>query len=535
MHNRSVLPSVPLSLVVALLCAKVLSADASPNVPLHHESYTYIEKLVAFGLIDSALLGTKPFTRQEMARLIAEAKENQALQRGRTEEFADVLLGRLQREFRDELIRRGTVRGHAPRVFLKPLDYAQLRYVYAQGSPSNSSFTGKRGSSIITDGTPLAENNQGITYLQGSTAGLEFFSHGQVGDRLAVAYRGLVELEDLDGAPDEDVSTLHGYVVMSPFTYVDIEIGRDTLWWGQGERGTLVLTDNAPAFDLLKVSNGEPFLLPGVFRRLGPVKYAAFITRLESGRAGVSEPYLFGTRFNFKPTPNFEMGVSRTMMFGGEGNGISFRRFLELQAGVDIDPAQQRGTLDKTNQISGIDGRLRIPTLRNSEFYFEIGGESLSGGTPPLVVPTRNAFIGGIYVPRLTADGRTDLRVEYANTHNTSSRGPFWYNHAVFRSGYTFERRIIGHPVGGEAEELWGRVRRYVTDAAVVALDVAYQDRDLAGPTGEEHFQLGLGASYRFREDWSVSLDYRGERVQDRSSKNTQDNHLVVLNLTKRF
>ena len=104
---------------------------------------------------------------------------------------------------------------------------------------------------------------------------------------------------------------------------LEIEIGRDSQWWGPGYHGSLLLSNNAEPFDMVKISNPRPVLLPWIFRFLGPFRIMAFYTELEDERA-VPEPKLFGMRLNFKPHPNLELGFSRSIMFGGQGRDENF-------------------------------------------------------------------------------------------------------------------------------------------------------------------------------------------------------------------
>jgi len=44
------------------------TAVASVNLPLHHWSYEAIERLVALGIIDRAMVVTKPYSRKQAAK-----------------------------------------------------------------------------------------------------------------------------------------------------------------------------------------------------------------------------------------------------------------------------------------------------------------------------------------------------------------------------------------------------------------------------------------------------------------------------------
>jgi hypothetical protein len=64
-----------LAITLLLVTASMCSAYVSTNVPLDHWSYGAVDKLIGHGLIDSAMMATRPVSRLEMARHIAEAVE----------------------------------------------------------------------------------------------------------------------------------------------------------------------------------------------------------------------------------------------------------------------------------------------------------------------------------------------------------------------------------------------------------------------------------------------------------------------------
>src|SRR5439155_7363283 len=87
-------------------------AQASVNLPLHHWSYEAIERLVALGVIDRAMVVTKPYSRKQAAKYVA-----RALERIRADQvpadgqqvLAEPLLERLIQFLQPELIDLGAV------------------------------------------------------------------------------------------------------------------------------------------------------------------------------------------------------------------------------------------------------------------------------------------------------------------------------------------------------------------------------------------------------------------------------------------
>jgi len=170
---------------LVVVCCGQVCAFSSVNVPLDNWSYAALDKLEGFGLIQSALHGTRPFSRLEMARLIHEAQVAIRMNEIRLPPLAAELLQDLEREYREELALTGKRTAILQKSFLKPLKEVELRYVYSQGEPRQF-LNGRRGELVIrqypdstqgiraTEGTPLVANNEGLVYSEQSNVSLRF-------------------------------------------------------------------------------------------------------------------------------------------------------------------------------------------------------------------------------------------------------------------------------------------------------------------------------------------------------------------------
>ena len=69
----------------------------------------------------------------------------------------------------------------------------------------------------------------------------------------------------------------------------EIEAGKDSMWWGPGYHGSILMSNNAEPFKMLKLSTPSPVSLPWIFKALGPFKVVWFLTQLEDDRP-VPEP-----------------------------------------------------------------------------------------------------------------------------------------------------------------------------------------------------------------------------------------------------
>src|SRR5437899_9001519 len=101
-----------LALMAVLGIMTSSTAVASVNLPLHHWAYEAIERLVALGIIDRAMVVTKPYSRKQAAKYVARALEriraDQVPSDGQ-EVLAEPLLERLIQFLQPELIDLGAV------------------------------------------------------------------------------------------------------------------------------------------------------------------------------------------------------------------------------------------------------------------------------------------------------------------------------------------------------------------------------------------------------------------------------------------
>jgi hypothetical protein len=91
------------------------SAVGSPYVPLYSWIYPVLDRLATLGLFDYAILGLKPWTRLECARLVSEAGDR--LRDAGSETEAARLYDSLRPEFSSEL---SLLRGEATILALNP-------------------------------------------------------------------------------------------------------------------------------------------------------------------------------------------------------------------------------------------------------------------------------------------------------------------------------------------------------------------------------------------------------------------------------
>ncbi len=455
----------------------VLAVPASSQVPLDSWVYSALDKLSGLGLIDSSLQGTRPYTRYEAARQV-EAAVNAA----RSQDVSPAIAGlirRLEKEVADTLadLQTGTAEG-----YIKPRE-AQLRYVYQKGPEVTSS-----GNGVAISQFPLNYNNYGLSY-QEQNALLLVQGEARLGSFLLVEARPLLQIQNGDES-EADVSLLDGRAVLQ-LGGLEVSVGRQSLWWGQGRHGSIVLTNNAKPLDMIRITNPTPTLLPWIFKYLGPIRFDVFWSRLEEDRI-VPEPYFAGLRINFKPLPWIELGASRAVMFGGEGRpDLNWDDYITILGGKNLSGAE-----DTSNSVAAIDGRIRLPFLWNTEIYGEHGGEDEAG-----YFPSKTGFVAGIYLPQIEPSQRLSLRFEYADLHLAT-----WYRHSQYQSGYTYEGSIVGHHIGGSAKDAYLEIQAIMTENLLLTLGFDYQERGFDRPIQEKYSQGHLKMDWAFSEHYSIDF-----------------------------
>lgn len=487
------------SLLLLALTTPPVWALVSTNVPLGHWSYGAVEKLADYGLIDSSMLTIKPLSRVEMARHIAQAMYTlDAMENPPAILLA--IVERLKEEFREELILIGILDGSYGGSSIKPVEDPYVAYLYARHRPD-------------------LENMRGDVFGQGSNFRAGFASRMKLFDTAAFyvhpEYAYSPRIDD-----DVDLIEAYGKVMVG---WLEVEAGQDSLRWGPGAHGAILISDNVRPLKMVKLSNPQPLQLPWILRYLGPFKGEWFLAELEEDR-DVPEAKLSGVRVNIKPLPLVELGASRVVMFGGHGMPhVDLFDYAKLFVAWEEQPAD--------NQLAGFDFSVLLPLpeavpLRAVKLYGDLAGEDAANG-----LPSKWGKLWGLQLSDILRTGRTDLRIEYANDHVVGYPNVF-YTHSIYSSGYTYEGRIIGHHMGTDSSDLFVQLSHYLTADMVVALAYDREVHSLSADTqpAENIFE---GSLLLFpSRDWWIRAGYRYEKGEEGGE---DENHIFHVELVRRF
>jgi len=298
-----------------------------------------------------------------------------------------------------------------------------------------------------------------------------------------------------------------------------LEVGRGTQWWGPGYHGSLLLTDHAFPLDMIKLGSDEPFRLPWILRSLGEWKVNTFLARLEENR-DFPRAEVFGLRISYLPTSWLELGFTRLTQFDGRGRGQSFPSTV---AGCYGNPPNQTGTAD-CNEQAMVDARARIPHIpyvlpfpAGVQLYGELGSEDKWSKIP---LPSRAAFLTGIYIPQVFRGDSMDLRIEYADTdytrRKTSDHLPeVWYNNGVYLSGMRYRGFPLGHHMGTDGIDFFIRTTRYLTEKVQLGTNFNLQERDRGQPVHERKQEAAFDLTWWVSSKMQFTVGYTYQRLKN--------------------
>lgn len=403
--------------------------------------YDYLDALVAVGLVEVPSLIQRPYSRLAFSEFIKQARSKLDLSPQTGKRFREALV-MLEREFADE-IEFPCGNGSSPCSEAKAHPAAVLREVRLDftvaASPERSMRTAYSDKSFI-DGVlnPLLQRNFGRDLSDGVTLGLEPTLDIQLTPYLSAQLKPRAWIARPRGASEVgDVTLLDGYL-RGVFRGFALEIGRHHLLRGRGRDGGSMLSNNSRGLDMVRLSRESPWRLPWLFRFLGPVSGAAWVAD-SGGERFIPHSKLVGFELGARPTQNLELGLSLLNHQGGDGApnaswGDRLRDiFLIMPAGAEI-----------SDKILSVDIVLTFPGSGIELFVSALSTD------PDYLLSDRLAetwwdeaiWVSGLKWSGLGPEGRIDLWIEGRHS------GLRPHTHHQFRSGLTFDDRVLGDPLG---------------------------------------------------------------------------------------
>jgi membrane-associated phospholipid phosphatase len=492
----------------------------STFVPLDYWIYPAIERLAALGYIHSELLGMKPWTRIECARLTEEAGEVLQDNQSVVDE-ATQLQSRLEHEFAYEINLLGGGRNltaSIDSIYARAVSISGPALIdgyhfgqtvaYDFGRPFERGTNGQAGGSFSAAAGPVAiyvraeyQHAPGSPAL--SPTVINFISQADGGTAIGDP---AIPVSKIPAGPFADTNRLElldAYVTVNMSNW-QLVLGKQSVIWGPST-DSMMWNNNIDPVNMVRLVNPEPFYLPGLLKYLGPIKIDQFVGRLD-GHPYVPRPFVYGQKINFKPFSFLELGFGRRSLLGGVGGAdpITAHNFLSSFLGINTGgaPGTNNGSVAGDSDTE-MDWTFYVPGVRN---YVVLYGEAYAeDDILPIQNPARNPWHPGIYITRIPGLPKLDLHVEGVSTEQNGlvpvagggNHGIFNYWNQNYQDANTQYGFLNGNTVGREGRAIQGWLTYWISPRNTVQVNYKHS-------TVNADFVPGGGAW----QDYGVQNDF---------------------------
>jgi hypothetical protein len=319
----------------------------------------------------------------------------------------------------------------------------------------------RQGVNAIAGGAASATYGSLFFYLSGE------YEHSPSAPALTLPVREFIAERDKVPLPAAvPFSTINRFELLNAYAGINFKgwqftFGNQSLSWGPGIGGSLLLSGNAAPFPMLRITPERPTIIPGLSKVLGPFNVDQFYGRL-SGHTGSNQPWIYGVKISMKPFRSLEFSYSRTTLIGGEQVPLTSRQFF-LSFFGRVDAAENSVPGDSR---TAVDWTWRVPGLRDRVTFY---GELEDDDDPiPLQNPSKSVFRPGLYFPRLPFLPKWDLHFEYTSSTSPGraafqSHGNLNYWNLQYPDGYTNDGYLLANTVGREGITLQAWIRYWAS------------------------------------------------------------------------
>jgi hypothetical protein len=439
------------------------------NVPLNHDIYPYLDRLHTRQVI-AYLPDTRPYARMDVARFLRQLEDSTVF--AALTAIEKTKLERFRAEFDEELVRVGAT---------------------VPARPAWHLYRGKNGLMVTTVDYVFRQTAaffQGDTYdpalqvYQTASGGTMW---GYIGDRMGVYFYGTdtkeksshiyTERQSLTGEPQSfitivDSQTLYydkakGYISFQ-FPWLALQFGEDQVSWGPGKGGQLELSRDLIEFDQLRLTARL-----GDRIRFTSIQGKLFEPFLDTAKASVygfrsrdkriyRDRWLAAHRLEIEPFKHVTFGFHEACIYADRG--------LEW---VYLNPlmfywSAQHYLNDQDNMTLGAD--VSIKRIKHVNLYADFlidDWKSNKLGTD-WWGNKWGATVGAQVVdPPYVPD--CDLTIEYTRIE------PWVYTHFNPVNKFTNKGVVLGHWLGPNADQVYGKLRKDITADLAVSVTGSYE------------------------------------------------------------
>ena len=474
------------TILTILLCTTTtILCHAKPKAPyVFSEWVEYaLEKLETDGITGGIHSSSLPFSRLEIAEIIAKAESRIASGIVNPKPIHTKFLEKLETEFSDEL---AFISGKPVTERLHLSAAPQLR-----SSPEHKPRV-----------IPTFEGGFGYELPKKFV----LYNELQLGKNVFYKQVGKTASKRVNPWPDEDgyVADFTRAYISLPISKFELVFGRDKIFWGPGYRGALGISDNSPPFDLI--------LLKGTYRNIKGISFAAVLDKMwvnrEDGYRYLANRYFSGHRFDWQVNDKLEIGISETILYGGEAQNAEWQYMNPV---LTLYASQYNMDADD-NYMFTCD--LAFIPVAGVRIYGEILIDDFQYANHD---PNAMGLLSGFY---LSDFFKLDMRAEYARINRWT------YTHLVTENQYIHFGSAIGHWLNTDADALYVELGYPLNVDTRILLSYEFQRQGEATvedryrgenykrmpyPTGvvEKIHTSGLRVMYEPIRGWQIDGTYR--------------------------
>jgi hypothetical protein len=251
---------------------------------------------------------------------------------------------------------------------------------------------------------------------------------------------------------------------------MSVGVSTENLWWGPGQRNSLIMSNNAPGFLHFSLNTRKP-----IKTFLGSFEGQLIAGKLTSSGLDVADEqyiidginykmpkeqdwrYINGLTINYQPkwVPGLFIGLNRVFQIYYKDLGNSFSDYLPV-----ITPFQKKNLTNEDSinrdQVASVFLRWVLKESK-AEFYVENGWNDHSSDINDLFESpshSRAFLIGFSKIFLLNSSKENYLKFNFEHTQMQQSADRIvrpagsWYTHTGVRHGYSNESQVMGSGIG---------------------------------------------------------------------------------------
>ena len=403
------------------LLSSVLVSGQSVQNAYAQQVYAHLYVLQAKGLISQGTLAQKPLKEQAILKLLDNAQQKV--------ETDDPIFDFIE-STRDFLTKRHTV--HSKDLNIDLLQKVSFAQVLTNQREDLVEENGLGGIDAIFQ--PLLTNQEGRLFRNSYNAYLETNHAINYKDLLSIQLQPQLIMNKNNAVNNQ--LRFQKLLLNANLGYVQLSVGRDNIQWGLKKNGGLLLSRNAPALDMIKLSVTGQKKLPWFLKKLGTYNFSTFVANMGNDYTE-SNAKMAAYRFDFQPTEKWNFAVEHTVVLSGKGIGTpglsraigEYVGFL-IEAG-DPAPSNHNFTGSVTRNFGG------------ANVYIAGMFEDVDSNLEMLLVHNATWLLG-FYLPKIGYNTAWSLRTELIRS------APRAYRHGIYRDGHSINGRILGFGLGSD-------------------------------------------------------------------------------------